>query len=371
MDRISHLPDFIVHHILSFLNTRYDLPKELVRMSVLSKTWFHLTATFPILDFNIHYFGYRERFFKYVDYTTSRFCRQNLTARRLTLITTIHEPTELDVVTRCLELVLKNGVEELVIDVTDSPDSLKYRLPNTLLSVSVLKLLNISGCELPSSLLVDVVRFKSLIVLKLRGVNIDDEVIKCLSISCPLLQTLVIIKCIGLNSFCVSRHQSLRCVRIDYNTPVKRIDIEAPNLSYLDVTNTNKEGAPQMKLASCQRLANVSYGSCAPLLRNLNRFTDFLSNFPFVENFRLMAPSKGNSLKLSSHSLRRLMVHSVCNLEDIELNTSNLELFVYSCSLLDLSMVRNLAHLKASMQCYPHDSADTLWFHKLRLFLGK
>ncbi|XP_076885940.1 uncharacterized protein LOC143535616 [Bidens hawaiensis] len=84
-----------------------------------------------------------------------------------------------------------------------------------------------------------------------------------------------------------------------------------------------------------------------------------------------MAPSKGNNLKLSSHSLRRLMVHSVCNLEDIELSTPNLDLFVYSCSLLDLSMVRNIAHLKASMRCYPHDSIDILWFHKLRLFLGK
>ncbi|KAJ0841114.1 putative F-box domain, leucine-rich repeat domain superfamily, F-box-like domain superfamily [Helianthus annuus] len=48
MDRISQLPDFIVHHILSFLPD--SPPAELVRMSVLSKTWFHLTASFPILN---------------------------------------------------------------------------------------------------------------------------------------------------------------------------------------------------------------------------------------------------------------------------------------------------------------------------------
>ncbi|GJW71316.1 F-box domain containing protein [Tanacetum coccineum] len=46
-DRISLHPESIAHHILSFL----DFPIDLVRMSVLSKDWFALTDSFPILDF--------------------------------------------------------------------------------------------------------------------------------------------------------------------------------------------------------------------------------------------------------------------------------------------------------------------------------
>nr|GFA90222.1 F-box domain, leucine-rich repeat domain, L domain-like protein [Tanacetum cinerariifolium] len=50
VDRISFLPEFIVHQILSNL---LDFPEALVRMSVLSKDWFALTASFPILDFRV------------------------------------------------------------------------------------------------------------------------------------------------------------------------------------------------------------------------------------------------------------------------------------------------------------------------------
>ncbi|MFS7955104.1 putative F-box domain-containing protein [Helianthus anomalus] len=97
MDLISQLPESIVPRILC-----YCAPAELVRMSVLSKTWFRLTASFPLLDFTIRNFRSRESFFKYVEYTTSRFCHQNLTAYTLRLVTDLREPAELDIVNRCL-----------------------------------------------------------------------------------------------------------------------------------------------------------------------------------------------------------------------------------------------------------------------------
>ncbi|MFS7955093.1 putative leucine-rich repeat domain superfamily, F-box-like domain superfamily [Helianthus anomalus] len=146
MDRISQLPDFILHHILSCIDS-WDYPAELLRMSVLSRNWFHLTASFPILDFYIDQFSSRECFFKYVEYTTSRFCHQNVTADELRLVTDIWKPAELDIVNICLELALHKGVKLLEIDLTNSSESpfasAEYRLPNILLSVSVLESLSI------------------------------------------------------------------------------------------------------------------------------------------------------------------------------------------------------------------------------------
>ncbi|KAF5798479.1 putative leucine-rich repeat domain superfamily, F-box-like domain superfamily [Helianthus annuus] len=363
MDRISHLPESIVHHILSFLK---NTPAELVRMSVLSKSWFHLSASFPCLYFNIRYFITRESFFKYVEYTTSRFCHQNLIANRLFLVATVREHAELDIVNRCLEKVLKNGVRELAIYITNS----KYRLPNILLSVSVLKTLVILGCELPSSLMLDAVRFKSLIKLSLVSVPIDDEVIKHLTTSCPLLQEFEIDSCSGLKRVCVYGHQNLQSVYIQCNTAVERIDIEAPNLSSLTIINWDGIGAPQMNLASCKKLTTVSY--FGHLLPDSNGFTNFVSNFPFVENLYLAINYKCKNVKLSSHSLRTFMLHSVCDLEEIEFNTPNLALFGYPCNYGSLwPMVRRSTHLKACMQCYPDDGTDALWFLKLRLFLDK
>ncbi|KAM0067896.1 putative leucine-rich repeat domain superfamily, F-box-like domain superfamily [Helianthus debilis subsp. tardiflorus] len=367
MDGISYLPDFILHHILSFCNT----PAELVRMSVLSKSWFNLSASFPCLDFNIRYFRTRESFFKYVEYTTSRFCQQNVTAsaHRLKLRATLQEPTELDIVNRCLERVLNKGARELEIDITNSSDVSKYRLPDILLSVSGLESLTIRGCYLPSSFMLDVVHFKSLIQLKLENVPMDDEVIKHLTASCPLLQNFEIRWCHGFKRFC---HQNLRKVWIYYNVRVERIDIEAPNLSYLFIEDRDGRGAPRMNLASCRKLTTVSYFG--------NDFTGFLSQFPFIENLYLATKFIGNSLMLASHSLRTLVLHSNCDLDNIELSTPNLDLFIYSCNprLLRQPLgdkpgppVRDLAHLKSCMQCYPHDCIDALWFVKLRLFFDK
>ncbi|XP_076885900.1 F-box/LRR-repeat protein 25-like [Bidens hawaiensis] len=365
MDRISQLPGNTVDHILSFLST----PGELVRMSVLSKTWSNLTASFRILEFHINEFRSRKSFFKYVEYTTSRFCRHNFTGSSLYLDTTIKEHAELDIVNSCIELLLKNGVEKLLVDITYMTNLPKYRLPNTLLSVSMLKSLSLTRCELPSHIMLEALEFKSLIFLELWYVHIDDEVIKYFTTSCPFLRTFFIIKCNGFNNFHVYGHQHLEYVRIDYDTPVERIDIEMSNLSRLVIVDCDEIGEPRMNVASCKKLRTVTY--YGHLLPNTNGFTNFLPNFPFVEDFSLFPSCESNNMKLSSHSLRRLIVQSECDLEDIELNTPNLDLFVYTCSLYYLFMERHLTHLKTSMECDLDDYVSALWFHKLRRFLGK
>ncbi|KAK1440522.1 hypothetical protein QVD17_06350 [Tagetes erecta] len=401
IDRISELPDFIIHHILSLIppwfwisltdwsDRRLDRNSQLVRMSVLSKKWFHLTASFPILDFNLDNFTEilhlsRQCFFKYVEYATSRFCHQNVTAHTFKLKTTLLKPAELDIVNRCIELGLKNGVRELVIDIFDDPYGFylripKYRLTNMLLSVSMLKSMTIHGCHLPSSLMVDDVQFKSLINLSLEHVPIDDEVIKYLTTSCPLLQELKITSCDGLKRFCVYGHQNLQKVGIYYNTRVERIDIEAPNLFFLLVADLDRRGAPVLNVASCKKLTTVCYfGNPLP---NSNGFTHFLSNFPFIENFCLTTEYDECNLKLSSHSLRKLMLCSKnCDLKEFEFGTPNLVEFNYSCSGSTFSllwrdvvkaMVSKSTNMKPWMQWDLYNKDDTLSFQKLRLFLEK
>ncbi|GKF65646.1 F-box domain containing protein, partial [Tanacetum coccineum] len=72
-DRISKLPECIIENILS----RLDDPKARVRVSVLSKIWFALTASLPVLEFSSRDFWKddrnkfwrsddREIFYKYV-----------------------------------------------------------------------------------------------------------------------------------------------------------------------------------------------------------------------------------------------------------------------------------------------------------------
>ncbi|KAI7756805.1 hypothetical protein M8C21_014476, partial [Ambrosia artemisiifolia] len=322
----------------------------------------------------------RESFFKYVEYTTSRFCHHNLTANNLKLITSIRGHAELDTINRCLELLLNKGVTQLLINITSSSESASalYRLPNILLSCPELKYLTIRCCELPSSLMAGAAKFKSLTRLELGHVRINDEVIKNITTSCPLLQIFHIDTCRGFKRFCVHGHQNLQSVSIEYNIPLERIDIAAPNLSNLFIINWNDRGAPLMNVASCKKLTNVAYVGLP--LQNSNGFTDFLSKFPFIEKLCLVTNYECNKLKFSSTSLRALVLDSNCDLEEIEFSAPNLVSFSYSCdsdALVSIVMdkqwplLRDSAQLKACMRCYPEGDIDALWFQKLRRFLNK
>ncbi|GJU37667.1 F-box domain containing protein [Tanacetum coccineum] len=377
-DRISTLPDFIVHHILSYLHKD---TKSLVRMSVLSKEWFALMESFPILYFRLDRSWFKwfsgdydneyimKKFCKYVEHTVSRFCKQNISAHTLDIVVDLTNLEQVKKFERCLELVIEKGVEVLVIDVAYWDKYLPMlRLPNTLLSASLLTSLTLNKCELPSSLMVGVVKFKSLKLLSLANILIEEGVIEYLAKSCPLLEEIYLRYCYGFKMFCVKRHHNLLKVEIYRTYLPERIDVEAPNLSYFLLDISSKDKAPSMFLGSCEKLTTFCYRGFP-----LERFNDFLSNFPFLENVSLNLSSPEN-LKLSHHFLRRLELQSDSDLEEIDLNVPNLLLFKYY----DLSfrqvaaMSRKDSSLaKGYMKCHTDKDFDILSFLKLRRFLEK
>ena len=84
-DRISELPECIIENIL----LRLDKPKERVRVSVLSRKWFALSGSLPVLKFLFSDFtdeegcisnrDVRDNFYNYVKHTVSRFCHHQNT----------------------------------------------------------------------------------------------------------------------------------------------------------------------------------------------------------------------------------------------------------------------------------------------------
>ncbi|GJW52875.1 F-box domain containing protein [Tanacetum coccineum] len=261
-DRISELPDGIIENIL----LRLDKPKERVQVSVLSKKWFALTASLPVLKFFFWDFvdedWNSDNFYEYVKHTVSRFCRQQNVkiAHTFKLLTLAEDDTKLDIIDKCVELILLRGVKALDICIMKRRFSKcppMYCLPNILSSVSTLTSLKISDCVmLPSSLMVGVVNFKSLNVLWLTRVPLNQQVIKLLSASCPLLEELVVECCYGLMKFCVyGRLQNLKTLRfIDYNeNGTETIDIKAPNLCECLLSVGQGRGATSVILDSSKQ----------------------------------------------------------------------------------------------------------------------
>ncbi|GJS31043.1 gypsy type transposase, partial [Tanacetum coccineum] len=356
-DRISELPEFILHHILSLSKS----PVDLVRCSALSKKWFTLTAFFPVLNFNLdeftksvrasksshrtHFGAAREMFYEYIAYTTSRFCEQNASVHTFNLDTRLRENT-------CR---------------VPTP---KCRLPNLLLSASSLTSLTVSYCELPSWSMVVVVKFKSLKLLHLREVPLDEEVIKCLNASCPLLEKLNVEYGSGLKRLCIYGLQKLQKVRVHHVNGLETVDIEAPNLRECHISFIDGRGRgapPSLNLALCKQLTTLrlsEYPFPTP-----KGFADFLSNFPLLENLFLSIPNQCNSLSLSNPSLRKVVLHVRCDLENIDINSRNLLLFTY-LGYAD-PYERDAPESKSRMNCCPGNDVDTLWFQKLRRFLDK
>ncbi|PWA71546.1 F-box domain, Leucine-rich repeat domain, L domain-like protein [Artemisia annua] len=381
-DRISKLPESIIHHILSYLNS----PKDLVRMSILSNYWFGLTASFPIFNFNFLKFmevlessgipldteDQMDFFLKYVQYTISRFCEQNVSVHTFNITTSFCDPTEVAIIDKCIGLILEKGVKELVIDIPNWTYGYglqyphMYHVPNIFLSASSLTSLTLCYCEIPSSFMVDAVKFKSLKLLHLKSVRLNEEVITSFTTSCPLLEEFIVIYCYGLKRFWVYGHLNLRQVEIQFRPEIDRIDIDAPNLCFLCLYDFNSErGAPpSMNLASCKKLTKVCYHG--------EGLVDLSHNFPFLEDLFLNLPKKCKRLTLSSHSLRTIMLNSECDLGNIDLNAPNLLLFGFTDNLHFHSPMGSFSiPSKPCMEWDREDFVEDNWFEMLRQILDK
>ena len=100
VDRISDLPEFILHHVLSLLSR-----KEAAKTVLLSKKWNCVWSSFPILDFDqMHYFNLDspcvpdtrpesqkrvEKFMNDVDKSISRFHEHQLPMQKFILNMTL------------------------------------------------------------------------------------------------------------------------------------------------------------------------------------------------------------------------------------------------------------------------------------------
>ncbi|PWA54420.1 F-box domain, Leucine-rich repeat domain, L domain-like protein [Artemisia annua] len=383
-DRISELPELVIENIL----LRLVSSKDRVRVSVLSKRWCALTASFPFFDFNcdefvkgvygtIYNHDARYLFYKYVEHSVSRFCcQQNLkNVHTFKLCSLFKDDVEVGIINKCLELILEKGLKVLDIDITVYPHLQEYRLPIRPSSrVSSLTSLTLSQHVLPSSLMVDDANLHSLKVLWLNKVTLDPVVTKNLTSSCPLLEKLIVEYCYGVKKFSVyGRLQNLKKFRFIDNkfNGVERIDIEAPYLYECHLSVRPCEGATSVKLGSCKQLRTLYLdGSFFPTSIG---FSEFFNNFPFIENLSLSLHGQCNSLVVSSPSLRKFVLYDECDLEEIDINTPNLILFSYAneCNFRNPCKFKkiDLGELNARMECHIINGVDSLWFKKLRQFL--
>ncbi|XP_074282017.1 F-box/FBD/LRR-repeat protein At5g22660-like isoform X1 [Silene latifolia] len=151
VDRISELPDFILHSILSMLDT-----KEVCRASVLSKKWYGAWSSVPVLDFQLRYFqkygdslcncgdNTLERYLGFIDKTMQRYSMQKYRITKMHLmLPKIDEKLE-SLIDKWIMIAVQNQIQNFEIVCRGN-----YRLPEILFCAKSLKVLKCECVKLP------------------------------------------------------------------------------------------------------------------------------------------------------------------------------------------------------------------------------
>lgn len=328
-DKISDLPDSILHHILSMLPT-----KDAVATCLLSTRWKCLWTSVPNVDFDDFSLYPSE----VNDWDTDKLtCFMNFVERVLVL----HEGSNMEKfrlscrvcfdasrIHAWISAVMKHKVQELDLCLfVETP----FALPQCVFVSEFLTVVKIAmncALELPTF-----ISFPQLKTLHLALVTfLDDDSTQKLFTSCPVLQELIILDCEWMN--------------------LKHIVVSIPTLKSFTIDDLPYFGSAD-ELNGCEikidsaNLTFLNYTGCL-----LNEIV--LSNLPSLVNAHVCVPLLGKRQKEIAYRAVKVLrgLHSV---KSMRMSTGTIESLYLADSLLDqLPSFQNLTSLELSMLIEKH-----------------
>ncbi|XP_074284609.1 FBD-associated F-box protein At4g10400-like [Silene latifolia] len=363
VDRISELPEFILHTILSMLDTR-----EACRASVLSKRWYGAWCSVPVLDFRPRYFvKYGNCPYKYDDNTVECFVEfVNKTMRRYFTrkyrITKMYlELPKVDeklepLVDKWIMIAVQNQIQELGIDIVNGID---YKLPEILFSAKSLKVLICGNVGLSYYETMDLISLEYLAVAF--GDNVDEDMLQRMISSCPLV-----------------------VFDIKYETCIKNISIPW--------VKTRGNGTMQSNLQelSLRKLVYFDVGDQSPwpwnmnvvALKNLRELvfdcvsitddivSELSNGLVALESLVLSQCIMLERVNISSNSLKQLQITNCMWLKKARIDTPNLLELSCCCGVVtSLSLIRVFDHCNAKFFILDLYSVTTALLSKLKKIL--
>ncbi|GAY59900.1 hypothetical protein CUMW_198030 [Citrus unshiu] len=381
MDRISDLPTFIIHHIMSFLPA-----KEAARASILSKRWEKFHSSFPILDFDQHNFGcladasghtlnaLREnrefrtclaRFIDAVDLSLSRFCNLKFSVQKLRIVIGVLDPEHLPpLLDKWIALAIENGVKELDFQILpDIKDYVHtYTLPQTVFSANFLTHLRLAGCKLEQPCYA--MCFLSLKKLHLYGVYITEQMVQKLLHECHFLEDLNFFECLGLKLLCISGAHKLKILTIEtLSSELKGVKIVASSLQQLTLQFPFEgQGTPVVDIAVCPNLKKFRAFNLLG-----QEFCTLISKFPLLEDLSLFACSSFERITISSYQLKHLSLVHCASLKAINIDAPNLLSCNFWYNPFPIISINSQCSWNIHFNC--QDDHDGGWFLNFKDFL--
>ncbi|CAI0377619.1 unnamed protein product [Linum tenue] len=367
VDRISHLPDEVVHEILALLRS----PKEAAKASILSQRWFKLWRSYPILEFHDTQFESTQSVKRFVDAAKEKFSRRSgdtlisMKAVRIKFNGEKKWPVEIcsALLDDMLELAANRSPPPQEINITAVFDINSDRVPN----------FDGSGTySIPRGLLLPKpchqFRLEALNLVncnfdQFKDINIDVNNVHrnpFVSIGNPLsVLSLWEVRFPDggdriLNSIIAGGASCLWCLHLFHIVGIRRLQVRnLPNLKFLLIAQFPVEdleitGVPFMEDL---HISNAPLGgdflvSSMPNLKGLSihracklteqKFDELISNSPSLESLSLGGLNKVQNLKIFNHDkLWKVDLTSWDELQVIEMNAPELYHFRY-CGKVDL-----------------------------------
>ncbi|XP_074282053.1 putative F-box/LRR-repeat protein At4g15060 [Silene latifolia] len=383
VDRISELPDFILHNILLILDT-----KEAGRASVLSKRWYIAWASIPVLFFHPLYFkvdedigdndeneyGRLQRFVEFIDNTMRRYFMFEYRIRKMYLEITIDDEKLETMVDRWIDIAVLNQVEELEFEVNGE---IEYEPPGSLFIAKSLSVLKCRNIVLPYYEILELVSLKH---FSLEPMSVDENMLQRIISSCPLIELEI-------------THEYLREVSLPWT---RKVDGGVEGCGS-EIVQSKFQTHPlqkfvfsslcvdlpwpwKMNVAALKNLTKLEF-SCANITDEA--VSKLANGLIALESLRLDSCLRLKYVEISSISLKELQI-SDCpdflkvesvdsdslELMNVTIDAPNLVSFSYHCELeTSLSLIRVPDLCNAKFYPMVTESLTTEWFVELKMFL--
>ncbi|KAM7264839.1 hypothetical protein ACFE04_002522 [Oxalis oulophora] len=327
VDRISELPEGILHHILSFLTL-----KQVKQLSLLSKTWKQVSATHPILNF-----------------TRDVFLEPNLDVRKINLEHVIEEKSRLKqnllTIFNAVDQSLRPfhdrrlSINEFELSLTPQPHS---DLSSVYLSriyqwiqqaidsnVQILTISTGFDCGRPTPPQCDLFSRSfntSLKKLNLRSVRLTDQLPQSLFTN---LEALTLSRCCGLRKINISGPTKLKKIYLRLK------DLELVHIEALSLVEALLFGRT-LKVVDIRQCKNIRYVTMVKITILAKWLDEGLDYYPALKSLNFFN-CELKVAKISSNNLKSLELSYLSGLAAIDLNTPSLTEFTYNGGNVDFS----------------------------------
>ncbi|KAL3642109.1 hypothetical protein CASFOL_012924 [Castilleja foliolosa] len=369
-DRISNLPQPILHHILCFLSQENAL-----QTSLLSKSWRYLGSTRPKFELRRGHFQHiKDTDLSALDKTLQRYYDQNLSIQQFIVDIKCY-PINLETISlleKWITIVITNmGAKTLSLDFHPLH---AFVVPSVVLRAEFVEELYLSWCELKQVDFTKKLSLNRLQKLSLVHVCVKEETFEKIMSSCPLVECLVLEMCKGLRSIKVNTNDNNKnlkhfeflhnssdlgycSIKIDYVSNLEKVKINVcPN--WLDNSNLYFTNLKSLYLTSM----------CLSVVKSFDS-----SKFPCLEDLTLDDCYGFEEFNLSSCSIKRLSIIDPGKAIKATIDAPNILYFKYSsCYLHSSFSFTTTSHEWEShihlyyFLVYPDDSdCSSSWLYKI------